>query len=213
MNYTEFKRKLQKMPLFESMDIIHLFKNKQHLANQLDRWQKKRLIIKLKRGYYMFNENDRKSNPSRLFIAGQLYWPSYVSLEYALSFHGLIPERVADVTSITTKKPTRFKNAIGTFIYQHIKPIAFRGYKSAVDEAGLTFFIAEPEKAIVDFLYLNLSKIPANDMDIFRESFRLQNMDKLKLRRITELAKFFANKKLGHVAKNLCAFIKQEANQ
>lgn len=213
MNYLEFKQKLHKMPAFGSMDIIHLFKNKQHLANQLDRWQNKGLIIKLKRGYYLFNEDDRKLNPSRLFIAGQLYRPSYVSLEYALSFYDFIPERVADVTNITTKKPTRFKNAMGTFIYQHIKIAAFRGYKSGSDEAGFTFFIAEPEKAIVDFLYLNLNKIPDNDMDIFSESFRFQNMGQLKPRKIIELSKSFANKKLDRVARNLCALIKQETKR
>ena len=102
---------------------------------------------------------------------------------------------------------------LGTFIYQHIRPQAFRGVKAVKDECGLTFFIAEPEKAVVDFLYLNLKKIPAGSKDIFKESFRFQNLDSLKTRRIIQLAELFNNYKLMKVVMNFCEFAKKEGGR
>ena len=153
MNYNEFKNKVQRWPLISSRDLTRHEPNKQVIRNQLKRWRVKKLLIKLKRGVFILNTNDRKFTPSRGYIANQLYSPSYISLEYALNYYGLIPERVSDVTSITTKKTKCFRNEIGNFIYQHIKPGCFRGFKTLKDEAGLLFFIAEPEKALIDYLY------------------------------------------------------------
>ena len=113
--------------------------------------QAKKLIIKLKRGFYVLNENDRKVTPSRFYIANRLYGPSYISMESALSFYGFIPEQVSALTSVTTKKTLRIRNDSGDFLYQHIKPETFRGFKAAKDNTGFDFFIAVPEKAIVDF--------------------------------------------------------------
>lgn len=213
MNYLEFKNKLLNLPIILTKDLLGLEKSSQGLRNQLNRWQQKKLIIRLKRGAYLLNENDRKINPSRGFIANQLYWPSYLSLEYALNLYELIPEKVVDLTSVATKKTMRINNTLGTFIYQHIKPQAFRGFKAVKDESGLTFFIAEPEKAVVDFLYLNLKKIPAGSKDIFEESFRFQNLDGLKPDRIVEVAKLFNNRKLMKVAGNFCEFAKREGGR
>lgn len=65
---------------------------------QLSNWEKKGLIIRLKRGLYVLNENDRKIEPSRIFLANSLYSPSYVSTAYALGYYDLIPEKVEDGT-------------------------------------------------------------------------------------------------------------------
>ena len=142
MNYMEFKNKVQNLPVIVSKDLVVSRGKEQSLLNQLYRWQRKGLIIKLKKGMYLLNKNDRKVDPSRVFLACQIYSPSYISLEYALSFYGLIPERVADITCVTTRKTMRFKNELGNFIYQHIKPLAFRGFVAMKDDAGFTFFIA-----------------------------------------------------------------------
>ena len=209
MTYTAFKNKVMNVPLILSRDLLRLEKDGQIMRNQLNRWQKKGLLVKLKRGVYLLNENDRRVNLSRNFIANQLYVPSYMSMESALVYSGLIPERAADLTSVTTRKTMVIKNKLGRFVYQHIKPEAFRGFKSLKDSAGFTFFIAEPEKAMVDFLYLNLKRIPAPAKDIFEESFRFQNMESLKTRRIIALAKLFNNRKLMRAAADLCALIKK----
>lgn len=210
MNYTDFKNKCRIFPLILSKDLTAIDKNKQSLRNQLYRWQKKKLLIEIKKGIYLLNENDRKINPSNSFLANQLYSPSYVSLEYALNFYGLIPEKTADITSLTTKKTMRIKNQLGNFIYQHIKPAAFRGFKAAKDSSGLTFFIAEPEKAVVDFIYLNLARIRKGKSDIFKESFRFQNTETLKPKRLKIFAKLFTSSRLEIVVNAFCKFIAEE---
>ena len=142
MNYNEFKNRAQQWPLIFSRDLILRQRNKQVIRNQLKRWENKKLLVKLKRGVFLLNQHDRRINPSRAYIANYLYSPSYVSLEYALNYYGLIPEEVKDLTSVTTKKTASVKNELARFIYQHIGPKAFRGFKSLRDKAGLTFFMA-----------------------------------------------------------------------
>lgn len=210
MNYLEFKKQLQDLPVIQSRDLVRFQNDAQAFRNQLNRWEKRGLIIKLKRGFYLLNENDRKINPSRQFIANQLYSPSYVSLEYALSMYGLIPERVIDLTSVATKKTMRIKNKLGNFIYQHVKTSAFRGFRMEKDSVGQTYFIAVAEKAVVDFLYFNLYRIKVGATDVFSESFRFQNVDSLKQNKLVELAKLFSNRKLKRVVNDFCRFIKKE---
>jgi len=213
MKYQEFKEQVIKAPLILSRDLCRLQKAGQLVLNQLNRWQRKKLIIRLKKGLYILNEQDRKINPSRYFISNQLYGPSYVSLESALSFYGIIPEKVSDLTAVTTKKTAAFKNELGTFIYQHVKLQAFRGFKTAKDNSGLTFFIAEPEKAVLDFIYLNLKKIPVASKDIFGESFRFQNLRQLRHSKIAALAGLFDNKKMRKLTKDLCELVKKEGGR
>lgn len=215
MNYNEFKNRTQKLPVIFSQDVLLFGKNRQAIRNQLRRWCAKKLLVKLRRGMFILNPHDRKINPSRMFIANQLYGPSYVSLEYALGYYGLIPERVSDLTSVTTKKTLRLANETGTYIYQHVKGGAFRGFKALKDESALSFFIAEPEKAIVDFLYLNLEKFHGNsdDLKIFEGSYRLQNVDTLTQKKVMGYAGLFGNGKLKRVSRNLCIFIKKESKR
>lgn len=210
MRYAEFKKDVLRLPIISSKDILFFENRRQPIRNQLGRWQKNGLVIKLRRGAYLLNENDRKVTPSKQFIANQLYAPSYVSLEYALGLYGFIPERVSDVTSITARKTMRFKNALGEFRYQHIKPAAFGGFKSAKDEAGLSFFIAIPEKAVVDFLYMNMAGIQPHDKEIFRISYRFQNIESLNRQKIMKAAALFGSEKLMKVAGSFCEFIKEE---
>ena len=146
-------------------------------------------------------------------MANQLLWPSYVSLESALGYYGFIPESVADVTSVSTKKTSRFINSIGRFVYQRIKPDAFRGYRSYKDEAGLECLIAEPEKAVVDFLYLNLRKFKTEAKAVFKESCRFRNIEGLKPKKVLLWARFFKNIRLEAVASEFCAFIKDVSNR
>jgi len=212
MDYAAFRNKFKGAPVIFSRDLSGRKTGEtQAMRNQLNRWCAKGMIIKLKRGVYILNESDRKINPGSQFIANQLYGPSYISLEFALNFYGLIPERVSDITSVTTKKTMAIKNDLGVFIYQHIQPDAFRGFKALKEDSELTVFIAEPEKAVVDFIYLNLDNMPVDKTTVFRDSYRFQNLEQLKATRIIELSRLFNNTKLMKVAKNFSEFIKEEA--
>ncbi|TSC97420.1 MAG: hypothetical protein Greene101447_498 [Parcubacteria group bacterium Greene1014_47] len=117
------------------------------------------LFLKLRNRFYMVKD----SFVSQAFIANKLYRPSYVSLQTALSFYGIIPEVVYGVTSVTTKTSREFSTPKGDFIYQRIKKSAFTGYGlRSVDRDNV--LLAEPEKALADYLYfVDLKRISLND--------------------------------------------------
>ncbi|MEK7721703.1 MAG: hypothetical protein AAB359_04875 [Elusimicrobiota bacterium] len=209
MNFHDFKTVFQNLPVFFGKDAVKPGK-RQTMYNQLNNWRRKGLIIQLRRGLYIIGKSDRKVEPSVLFLSGQLYAPSYVSLEYALGLHGLIPEMVTGITSVTTRNPASFKTDLGSFTYQHIKRGAFRGFKAAKDQAGLTYFIAEPEKAIADFIYFNLPRFKRGDKDIFTQSYRFQNLEILKLKKLMAYAALFNSVKLTDISREFCRFIQEE---
>lgn len=208
MNYQQLRAQFKDMPLIVSRDVLQGAEDPQNLRNQLQRWEKKGLLIRLRRGLYLFNPNDRGVEIDFSYLANRLYEPSYVSLEYALNFYGLIPERVIAVTSITTRKTMRFKNAAGNFIYQHIQPQAFRGFQRLGD-GKFPSLMAEPEKAVVDFLYLNLSRFNRNLKEVFGESYRFQNFEELNRQRLQEFGRLFENKKLMKVIQVFCQIIEE----
>ena len=204
MKFLDFKARFKDLPLLPTKIVFG--KASRADLNQIERWRKQGLVLQLRRGLYMFGKAERKIEPSRLYLAGQIYQPSYVSLEYALSRYGLIPERVADVTSVTTRKTARFANDFGTFTYQTVKPAAFRGFIAQKDESGLSYFIAEPEKAVADFVYLNRHKIAAGaEEETLLGSFRFQNIRSLKKRKLMEYFGFFNMRKMANVGKVLRA--------
>ena len=211
MNFSEFKTQFQNKPLILSWDVVQMAKDPQAMRNQLSRWQKKGLLIGLRKGVYMLGPQDRKIDVSKEVIANRIYEPSYLSLEYALNFYGLIPEEVVDLTSITTRKTMRFKNKLGHFVYQHIQPKAFRGFRKMGNEKN-SYFMAEPEKAVVDFLYLNLSQFTKNVKEILEHSFRFQNIEGLNRKKLTELGKLFGSKKLMRALKLFGQWIEEEQN-
>ena len=125
----------------------------------IHRYAKQRALVKLRNGLYALADRV----PSELVIANRLYEPSYLSFEFALAFHHLIPETVYAVTS-ATPRPTRTFTAAGrTFEYHRLKRSAFTGYEP-VQIGGDTVFMATPEKAVVDYLYfVDLKKRTLND--------------------------------------------------
>jgi hypothetical protein len=208
MNYQRFRKKIKDFPVFSSSHLTTFPGNLQGLRNQLYLWQKKGLVIKLKRGLYVLNKDDRKINPSRVFIASQLVSPSYISTQYALSHYGLIPERVADITSITTRKTAAFENEFGTFVYQHLKLNCFTGFIEEKDENGFSYFIAEPEKAFVDFFYLSLGAFSEEDLLVFERSYRFRKDPKIRPKKLRYYAGIFKNKKLLKITENFCRYLR-----
>ncbi len=212
MKYLEFKEVFGEFPLISSSHFFNVTQKPRSLRNRLTAWQKEGLVVKLRKGLYIFNEKERKINPSRIFIANALYSPSYVSSEYALDYYDLIPERVEDVTSVTTKKTTKFENALGTFRYQHLKPELFFGFIQIQDENGLPLLVAEPEKAMLDFIYLNLQDFRDRGRDVFTVSYRFQNLENLGRKKLELFGTKYRNKVFLSVVKNLLAFIVKEGS-
>lgn len=89
-------------------------------------------------------------------LANTICSPSYLSFEFALSYHGLIPEAVYNFTSATfeKKKKKEFKTPFGMFTYRDVPSAAYPYGIECVSENGYTFQIASPEKALCDELYI-----------------------------------------------------------
>ena len=116
MKYEEFRAFAAKFPFIDSniLKLSGVFSRSNRI--QFSRWLKKGYIVRLKKGgMYVLREADRQINPSRMFMGCELYKPSYISLEYALGHYGIIPERVHDITCVTTKKTNSFKNLFWKF--------------------------------------------------------------------------------------------------
>ncbi|MBI2995200.1 MAG: hypothetical protein HYY52_00615 [Candidatus Melainabacteria bacterium] len=197
MRFLSFKQKIKKLPLFSTSLINTLTENPFTLKVQLTKWKKDGLITQLRKGLYVLGKKEREIEPSLFYLANQIFIPSYVSLESALAYYNLIPEYVHEVTSVTTRKTCKFKNEFGIFTYQHLKPNTYTGFNLIEELNKLKSLIALPEKAVVDFLYLNLSRFSKDNKDIFVESYRFQNCEKLNKRKIRFYAKMFNSKKLA----------------
>lgn len=107
-------------------------------------------VIRVKKGLYVFGPDLRRRPYSRELLANLIYGPSFVSLDTALSFHGLIPERVEAVTSVTSKRPKRFETPVGTFIYRGSPRRSFHLGMDRVEEGDVAFLIATRERALAD---------------------------------------------------------------
>lgn len=148
------------------------------------------LFLKVRNGLYAL----RIEPPQEEAIANRLYAPSYISFEYALSRYGIIPESVYTVTSVTTRITREFVVNNKSFTYSHIKKQAYRGYRTE-KIGGMTVLIAEPEKALVDYLYfVSLKRKTLNE--------RL-NIHKLRKKAVLEYARLFGRKSLIKLVKEI----------
>lgn len=112
--------------------------------------EKKGKIIRLKRGLYISSKGKRC-----LFLtANHIYGPSYVSLESALRYYGLIPEHVESVTSVTVERTKVFENALAVFSYKHLPADYYRQDIRIVLQENGNFLMASPEKALADLIVL-----------------------------------------------------------
>lgn len=196
MNYHEFRSRIAHYPYFRSNIFGQLTPKIDLLRSQLVGWVKKGYVYELKRGIYTLNDDDRKAKLTPDAIASILYSPSYITLEYALSFYQMIPERVTVITLVTTKKTQQFSNRFGHFTYRHIKKSCFQGFVQRADEFGNPFLIATPEKALLDYIYFHPTGTKKVEKNWFKESLRLQNIKILDMKKLHQFAKLFQQKKL-----------------
>lgn len=205
MLYGKLQSQLKDFIVFSLTDIRKI--EPDFHRRRLNEWQDKGYIRKLRRGYYMFA--DTKLNEETLFlIANKLYAPSYVSFEMALSYYGLIPEGVYLVTSVTSKKTEKFKTPIGEFSYRNLNPHLFFGYNLQL-AGNQQYKLAEVEKAVLDYLYLNPKSATKADL----EEWRFNGKDFLAqadLSKFDRYAKVFNSRSLERRAKQFMSFIRQE---
>lgn len=107
-------------------------------------------IVRVKKGLYCFGEPFRRGPVIREHLANLIYGPSYVSLDYALGYHGLIPERVERVTSVTTGRSREFATPFGVFSFRMLSVARYAAGAVIEETGGTPFLIATPEKALAD---------------------------------------------------------------
>lgn len=165
MDFLTFRERLFPMGCFNINQV--LLWEKGFDRNNLTRWCRKGLLVRLRNEYYAFPEFRQVPDSAR-YVANRIYTPSYISLHSALAFYGIIPEEVVQITSVTTLKTTRFENDFGTFHYHNVKTSLYFGFdiKSMHDGRGVLF--ATPEKALLDLLYLNPFYKTEQDMEDLR---------------------------------------------
>ncbi len=140
------------MPAFNLNDVRKL--DPVFHRQQLNYWQNQGYIKPLAGGYYALA--DRAMDEKYLFmVANKIYEPSYVSLESALAYYGVIPETVFGVTSVSSRKTKQYESTWGIFSYRSVKPQFMIGYQVIENSPGNKFKIACLEKALLDYLYLN----------------------------------------------------------
>lgn len=210
MKYGEFRNKVKNYPLFHAHIFPHLTNDVPTLRRQITEWVAKGYIHPLKRGVYTLCDDDRNANFSRLYLANQLYTPSYISLESALSYYGMIPEGVYAITSISSKKTQQFNNFWGQFTYQHVASRLFAEFLMMRDEFNNAVYIASRERAVMDFLYLKVGWQRTYDDDIFTHSYRFQNLQKLDIEKLLLLSEKFKQKKINKLVKILIQTMRSE---
>jgi len=203
MRYNEFREAFTIFTVFSIDDIRRV--DTRFNVRRLVEWQEKGYIKKVIRGHYIFSS--LKLNENVLFeIANKIYNPSYISFEMALSFYHLIPESVYGSTSATSRKTMIFKTKVGDFIYRTIKPRLLFGYK-LVDNNGKRFKIAEPEKALLDYFYINTAIKSENDFAEIRISAD-QYFTHVDEKRLFAYLNEFKQKRLSKRVKSFMEYMK-----
>ena len=192
MKWEELLQIVGREPVFHSSILAAGGVNPIDLGRQLSRWVKSGKLIQLRRRLYVLSTQYQKTKPHPFLIANRIKRASYVSLQSALEYHGLIPEYVPSITSISTGRPEEVLTPLGSFIFRHIKNDLFSNYQLIDLGEGQSAFIATPEKALLDLLYLT----PGSDKSEYLQGLRLQNLTNLKTDTLIELADKSGMKKL-----------------
>lgn len=206
----EFKQLLKlvgREPLFETGLLLAGDVESGQIRRQLGRWVKGDKVFQLRRGLYTLAPPYQSTPPHPFQIANRLVRGSYVSLQSALSFAGLIPEAVPVTTSVTTARPNRWETPLGVFDFRHIQVDLFYGYRNVEVGRGQSAFVARPEKALLDLVYLT----PGADAPEYLRELRLQNLQTLDLEALKDLANQTGKPKLKRTVALIAELAQEEA--
>lgn len=164
------------------LDLKEKYKNYTDINGKIKRDVDNRILFPIVRGIYETN-----GNTDGYLLSSYIYGPSYLSFEYALSFHSIIPERVVVYTNATfnKRKSKAYKNHFGLFTYRDVPKEAFPFFVQVYERDSYAYFIASPEKALCDLLYIKqpvksiieLKMLLFEDIRFNREAFKLLNYD------------------------------------
>ncbi len=193
MKYEQLLQFVGNLPWFDFATVLQLSgEPRQSLRVRLYEWRKAGKLIGLRRGMYTLAEPYRRVPLHPALLSNHLYTPSYLSTHWALSFHGLIPEKTVIYTAVTSRVPRRFDNDFGNYQYSNIRQKYFFGYQ-AVEMSGEKVLVATPEKALLDLWHLHSGEWGAERM----HEMRFQNFNAVSIERLNDDAKRFGRPRLN----------------
>lgn len=209
MQFQKLLPDLAELPLFATSYLYAGADSPHHVQRQLADWVRAGKVTQLRRGLYTLAPPYQKEPPHSYLVANHLVRGSYVSLHMALSHYALIPEHVAVVTSVTTGRPGMWQNDYGHFSYQHIQPALFFGFVYRQITQTQWAYMATPEKALLDLIYLT----PGADSEAYIRALRLQNLDQLNTARLAAYVERINKPKLGRALEPILQVVAEELEE
>lgn len=205
MNVVAIRDRIQ-AEIFDYQTLTEAMKGLSFPRDKITDMLRQGAIIRIKKGLYVFGTGYQRYPYSKELLANLIYGPSYVSLDYALAYHGLIPERVEALTSVTVSKSRRFSTPVGLFIYRQIPVRAYEaGMVRAEADHVQAFLIASPEKALADKIVsvrggriasiAEMSRFLETDLRVDASAFRPLSAEK-----IDDFASRYRSLKLRHLS-------------
>ncbi|MBW8879079.1 MAG: hypothetical protein JF614_29405 [Acidobacteria bacterium] len=196
-------------PVFETGLLLAGDVDPVDVRRQLSRWTRAGRLYQLRRGLYALAPPFQKVRPHPFLVANRLVPGSYVSLQSVLAQHSLIPEYVPVTTSITTGRPGRWDTPLGVYDFRHLQVDLFTGFLKTDLGGGQEAFLATPEKALLDLVYLE----PDADSPEYLSELRLQNLEVLDKTELRRLAAASAKPKLLRAAERIVELAETEARE
>lgn len=193
-------------PVFETGLLLAGDRDPDDVRRQLSRWVTSGRLCRLRRGLYTLAPPYRKVRPHPFLVANHLQRGSYVSLQAALAHYGMIPEHVPVTTSVSSGSPSRWETPLGRFEYRHLKPALVTGYRHLEVDAGQWAFVATPEKAVLDLVYL----VPGADGPDYLRELRLQSLEVLDLEELARVAEEAGKPKLRRAVSQIAELAESE---
>jgi predicted transcriptional regulator of viral defense system len=196
-------------PVFETALLLAGDVDPADVRRGLSRWTQAGRLYQLRRGLYALAPPYHKVKPHPFLVANRMVRGSYVSLQSALAHYDLIPEHVPVVTSVTTARPARWDTPLGAFEFRRLKTDLLHGYQLLELGGGQSAFVATPEKALLDLVYLQ----PGGDAPDYLRELRLQNLGYLNLDELNRQADLADSPKLRRAAALVADLAGSEAQE
>jgi predicted transcriptional regulator of viral defense system len=192
MKFEELLSIVEDEPVFETSLLLSGNVDPVDVRRQISRWAGNGRLYRLRRGLYALAPPYRKVKAHPFVVANRMVRPSYVSLQSALAIHGLILESVPVTTSITTGRPGEFSTPLGTFVFRHVRTPLFQGFREVEMDTLQSAFVATPEKALLDLLYLE----KGSDSEAYLAELRLEIDDGFDLEELERFSRIFRSGKV-----------------
>lgn len=188
--------------VLDYQQVVSLLHDYAKPRDRIGAWLARGDLVRVRKGLYVAGDSYRRAPVVRELLANLIYGPSCISLDYALDYHGLIPERVVDVTSVTTGKARRFETPFGVFSYRPLPPERYAPGITFSGTPAARFLIASPEKALVDKVWCDKRLTAPGEKEVAAYLFEDLRLDEARVRsldleRLRAIAAAFGSRKIN----------------